>query len=104
MNENASESPKTTIEPKTVRTREFNRRLALLKTEVNLDFPGLIPDLESGTRVILVTDKEFGLDLNPDVLRRLGGMTVLCSYYGAAVVFVNPKKLTELDGKDSTTT
>jgi hypothetical protein len=96
MKENENDKPVSQTGPGRVSTREFNRRLTMLKAEVNLDFPTLIPSLESGTQVILVTDKDIGLDLNPDVLRRLGGMTVLCSYYGAAVVFVNPKKLTEL--------
>lgn len=82
--------------PKRVSQTEFNRRLSMLKAEVSFDFPDLIPELESGSRVILITDKDIGLDLSPEALRRLGGMTVLCSYYGAAVVFVNPMKLTEL--------
>jgi hypothetical protein len=77
----------------------FNRRLTLLKTEVDLDFVGLVPALETGLQVILVTDGELGKDLNPDVLRRIGGMVMLCNNYGAAVIFVNENKVGELSRK-----
>lgn len=100
MNENTTETPKTTTQAKTP-TKEFNRRLALLKTEVNLDFPKLIPQLEAGLQVVLVTDQKFASGLDPDILRRLGGMVTLCSYYGAAVVFVNERKILEVDAEGS---
>ncbi len=100
MNENAKETSAVLAETTSTKKREFNRRLALLKTEVSLDFPRLIPQLEAGQQVVLVTDQEFASGLSPDVLRRLGGMVMLCSFYGAAVVFVNERKILELEGGD----
>lgn len=78
------------------KSKAFTRRLALLKTEVGLDFPDLIPELEAGQRVILITDQKFAAGLDPDILRRLGGMVTLCGFYGAAVVFANLDKVHEL--------
>ena len=69
-------------------TKEFKRRLAVLKAEVDNDFPGALQKLEADARVILVTDTGYAKGLNPDILRRLGGLIMLCSFYGAAVVFV----------------
>lgn len=100
MKENINES--TTMN-ETAKSSEFNRRLALLKTEVNLDFPELIPQLEQGQQVVLVTDQNFASELHPDLLRRLGGMVILCSFYGAAVLFVNERKIVDLDGDNRPT-
>jgi hypothetical protein len=74
-----------------------DRRLALLKAEVALDFEGLMPALEAGLKFVLVTDQELGKGLDPDVLRRIGGMVMLCNHYGAAVVFVKEKNFAELN-------
>ena len=73
--------------------KDFNRRLALLKTEVDLDFPGLVTQLESGLKVMLIADKRLGNGLNPDILRRYGGTTMLCNFYGAAVIFANENQI-----------
>lgn len=78
---------------------EYNRRLALLKTEVELDIPGLLARLESGLRVLFVTDNRLGNTLDPDVLRRLGGMTMLCRHYGATVIWANDETTVELEHK-----
>jgi hypothetical protein len=80
--------------------RELKRRLTMLKTEVNLDFPGLVPALENGLQVAAVTESFSEFDLNPDGLRRLGGMVLLCKHYGAAVVFVNENKFGEINSKN----
>lgn len=77
----------------------LERRLRLLRAEVELDFPGLIEELDSGMQVVLVTDSELGKDLSPDVLRRIGGMVMMCNHHGAAVIFVNERKFTELNSK-----
>ena len=77
--------------------QEFNRRLAILKTEVDLDFPGLVPGLERGLQVVAVTESFSEMNLHPDSLRRLGGMVILCKRYGAAIVFVNENQFCELN-------
>lgn len=93
MKENANNSAPSQAAPPTRSSAEFNRRLTLLKAEVDLDFPNLVPHLESGLQLVLITDKEMGKDLDPDVLRRIGGMTMLCGHYGAGVFFVNTNKM-----------
>jgi hypothetical protein len=83
----------------TSKPTEFERRLAMLKTEVSLDFPNLIPQLEAGQQVVLITDRKYAQGLEPDILRRFGGMVMLCCLYGAAIVFVNEDKILELEQK-----
>jgi hypothetical protein len=80
--------------------KESNGRLTLSRTEVNLDFLGLVPQLESGSQIIWVTDKAMGKDLNPEVLRRLGGTAMLGSYFGAAIIFMNQNKTVGAGGPD----
>ncbi len=63
---------------------------------MDLDFPGLVPQLESGIHLLLVTDTKYGTDLNPDILRRFGGLTMLCRHYGTSVFFVNDERTVEL--------
>ncbi len=78
----------------------LERRLKLLKAEVGLDFPQLLSELENGVQVVLVSDSVLGKDLDPDILRRIGGMAMLCNhYYGAAVIFMNENKFVELNRK-----
>jgi hypothetical protein len=101
MKENANEPTRTDSETNTATTKQFNRRLALLKTEVSIDFPELIPQLDAGQHVVLITDRKFAAGLEPDLLRRLGGMVMLCSYYGAAVVFVNDNRVLEISGSST---
>ncbi len=80
----------------------LERRLKLLKAEIDLDFPGLLSSLENGRRIVLVTDDEFGKDLNPEALRRIGGMAMLCNhYYGATVIIVNENRIVELNRNTS---
>jgi hypothetical protein len=81
--------------------KAFSRRLAMLKTEVGLDFEGLIQSLEAGLQTVVVTEPGLCGDLEPDVLRRVGGMVALCNHYGAAVVFVSGDKFAEFCGKAS---
>jgi hypothetical protein len=79
---------------------EIHRRLTLLKAEVALDFPELLQELENGLQIVLVTDRVLGKDLNPDELRRIGGMAMLCNhYYDAAVLFMNENRIAELNSK-----
>lgn len=66
----------------------FEQRLALLKAEVELDFPGLPQRLEAGRKLVSVMYESLCGKLGPECLRRFGGMTVLCAHYGAAVIFV----------------
>ncbi len=100
VNENANDTPSSQVIPRTISPEEFNRRLTLLKVEVGLDFPNLLDRLDSGLQVVWVTDTGMAHDLNPDTLRRLGGLTILSAYYGAAVIFVNENKLMELEATD----
>jgi hypothetical protein len=67
---------------------ELNRRLAMLKTEVELDYKGLLARLEEGMKMVFVTETPIGLDLDPDALRRIGGMVLLCNHYKCGVLFV----------------
>jgi hypothetical protein len=92
MKEDANSNAPSRVAPPTASPDEFNRRLTLLKAEVDLDFTNLVPHLESGLQLVLITDKEMGKDLDPDALRRIGGMTMLCRHYGAGVFFINTKK------------
>jgi len=94
MNESSNPAPIAGVDS----NDEFNHRFALLKLEVSRDFPQLMPQLEAGRKVILVTDQELASSLHPDILRRVGGMTTLCSLYGAAVVVVNKDKIIHIDG------
>ena len=75
---------------------EVTRRLKILKTEVDIDFPGLVGALEAGLQVAAVTESYPGFDFNPDGLRRIGGMVMLCKTYGAVVIFANEHKFAEL--------
>lgn len=79
----------------------FERRLDLLKTEVDLDFGGLVGALEEGLKVVVVTEPYPNLNFNPDALRRIGGMAMLCRHYGAVVVFADEDKFAELNSKNS---
>ena len=96
--------PKRSFSSKTAENnqKEFSRRLALLKAEVALDFPALMSRLESGVQVVWITDTGMAHDLEPEILRRLGAITIVCSFYGAAVIFVNENKLIELEAKSDT--
>jgi hypothetical protein len=73
-----------------------SRRLKLLKAEVDLDFVGLVPALESGVKLVLITDEELARDLDPDILRRIGGMVMLCRHYGSIVTFAWESQMIEL--------
>jgi hypothetical protein len=77
---------------------QFERRLKMLKTEVDLDFPGLLRCLEEGLQIVLITENELTTSLEPDHLRRTGGMVAVCNHYGAAVVFVSEKKIARFGG------
>ena len=67
--------------------KEFNRRLAVLRTEVDLDYKDLISNLDAGMKLILIRDSPLGQDLDPDALRRIGGMVMLCNHYGCGVLY-----------------
>jgi|HubBroStandDraft_5_1064220.scaffolds.fasta_scaffold13783_1 hypothetical protein len=79
----------------------FERRLKLLRTEVDLDFSGLVESLENGLKVVVMTELNPNLDLDPDALRRLGGMVMLCRHYGAAVIFADETNFIELNSRNS---
>lgn len=87
MNNDANEPPLKETEETSQKSREFTRRLALLKAEFDVDFPALRPALEKGLPLLLVTNDSLGEDLDPDSLRWIGGMIVLCRQYGTAVLF-----------------
>ena len=80
---------------------DLSRRLAVLKTEVELDFPGLVVALEKGLQLAVVTESYSEFDLHPELIRRVGGMVLLCRHYGAAVVFVNENRFGELNSKNA---
>jgi hypothetical protein len=100
LKENLTDTPSPQVAPRTISPKEFNRCLTLLKAEVGLDFPSLLARLESGLQIVWVTDTSMAHDLNPEALRRLGGLTILSAFYGAAVIFVNENKLIELEAKE----
>lgn len=75
----------------------LEKQLAMVKTEVSFDFPGLLESLESGTQIVLIKSTKFGTSLGPDVLRRIGNVTALCNRFGVMLMFVNPDKLAEFD-------
>ncbi len=75
----------------------MEKRLAMIKTEVSFDFPGLLESLEAGKQMILIKSTKFGTSLSPDVLRRIGNVTALCNQVGATLIFVNPNKLADFD-------
>jgi hypothetical protein len=94
MKEDANEpTPANETSP----SNEFNRRLAVLKTEVDLDFPNLLTGLESGVRLVIFKNNRPSADLNPEVLRRWGGMLALCESYGAAVLIVDQRRILETE-------
>jgi hypothetical protein len=81
----------------------LERRLKLLKAEIDADIPQLLPELEKGARIVLVTDSELGKDLQPDDLRQIGGIAVLCNhYYGAAFIFVSGSRVSEFKAPPKT--
>jgi hypothetical protein len=100
MKDDANQNEASQVKPRKISQKEFSRRLTLLKAEVALDFPELMSRLESGLQVVWITDTSMAHDLEPEILRRLGAMTIVCSSYGAAVIFVNENKLLELEAKD----
>jgi hypothetical protein len=77
---------------------QSERRLKMLKTEVDLDFPTLLKDLEGGMKIVVVTENHLTSSSEPDHLRRVGGMVAVCNHYGAAVVFVSEKAITCFGG------
>ena len=77
----------------------FNRRLEMLKTEVDLDFTDLVNALEKGLKVVVVTEPFDSVDLDPDVLRRIGGMAMLCRHYGAVVIFADECTFGEVNNR-----
>ncbi|MFP5228436.1 MAG: hypothetical protein ACLGXA_12490 [Acidobacteriota bacterium] len=78
----------------TVDQRE--RRITILETEVSLDFGGLVEALKSGLKVVLVTAEELAPDLDPESLRIIGGMVMLCDHYGASVIFTKRNRFGEV--------
>ena len=76
---------------------ERARRLALLETEVALDFAGLVDALKSGVKLMIVTEEQIAPNLHPDLLRRIGGMVMLCDHYGASVIFTKRSRYRELN-------
>ena len=96
MNEREKHNASDTPERQAASRRDFQHRLAVLKAEVEKDFPGTIDQLEGGVRVILVTDTGYAQGLDSDIIRRLGGLAVLSSFYGTAVVFVNQNRIFEV--------
>jgi hypothetical protein len=99
MKEDKTEESPSQVVPRTISQKEFNRRLTMLKTEARLDFPKLVASLETGMQVVWVTDTAMAHDLDPEILRRLGGLVILSAFYGAAVIFVNENKLVEIEAK-----
>ena len=79
----------------------FERRLALLETEVGLDFPELLPHLKSGLRLVFIKTKQLAAGLHPDLVRRVCGMIVLCHHYGATVVITRDDNVYELGDQPS---
>ena len=77
---------------------EMEKRLAMVKTEVKFDFPGMVEGLEQGIQMVLIKSSKFGTSLSPDVLRRVGNVTALYNQFGATLIFVNLNKLAEFDG------
>jgi hypothetical protein len=75
----------------------LEKQLAMVKTEVSFDFPGLLESLESGIQIILIKSTRFGTSIGPDVLRRIGNVTALCNRFGTTLIFANPDKLAEFD-------
>jgi hypothetical protein len=66
---------------------ERERKLALLAAEVSRDFGWFVPALKDGIKVVLVDEEELAPTLDPDALRKIGGLVVLCDHYGASVIF-----------------
>ena len=79
----------------------FERRLALLETEVGLDFPELLPQLKSGLRLVFIKAKQLAAGLHPDLVRRVCGMIVLCHHYGATVVISKDDNVYEIGDEPS---
>ncbi len=90
-NPNPSQSTSTPANP-----TNFERRLALLETEVGLDFPELLPQLKSGLPLVFIKAKQLAAGLHPDLVRRVCGMIVLCHHYGATVVISKDDRVYEL--------
>ena len=80
-------------------TATLERRLRILKTEVDCSFPGLVDALEKGLKVVVLTEPFPNFDFNSETLRIFGGMAMLCKHYGAAAIFVNESDFTELNLK-----
>jgi hypothetical protein len=79
----------------------INRTLTQLKAEVDLEFEGLVQALEAGPQAVIITTEGLvGKNLDPDVLRRIGGMTMLCSHYGAVVIFLKEKRFVRVNLDD----
>ena len=100
MKDNIQSSPR----PGSAQGKPTNleRRLALLETEVALDFPELLPQLKSGLRLVYIRAKHLAAELHPELVRRICGMIVLCHHYGAIVVIAKDDSVYELGDQPTT--
>lgn len=75
---------------------EFNRRLTLLKAEVGIDYVGILQALEAGLDVLLVTNSKPEVALDPENLRRIGGLVMLCQHYGTSVLLIREARVNRI--------
>jgi len=62
----------------------------LLEAEVKRDFPGFVDRIKDGGKAVFVGYKSILCrTLTPECIRRIGALVVLCSYYGATVIFAS---------------
>jgi hypothetical protein len=72
--------------------RESDPQLDLLKTEIGDAFPDLLQALEKGIPLVLISGKALPDMVDPDSLRRIGGIVLLCQHYGASTVFLKNQR------------
>jgi len=67
----------------------FEKKLKLLKAEIQQYDSGLLADLEKNITLLVVADNELGKTLNADELKLIGGIAVLCRQYGVPMIFLD---------------
>jgi len=82
--------------------RTIERRVAVIKAEMEFDFPGVVQALENGLRFLNVTEEFPAFDFNPDSLRSIGALVMLCKRHGATVIFPGEGDFAELNSKRGT--
>jgi len=85
-------STETAPKPK-ARPTLYEKKLDLLKAEIDHYHSGIRYTLEKGMKILVISDNHLGDELDSDELRLIGGIGVLCRIHGAAMIFTEDGNL-----------